>query len=169
VGGDYSAGYKVQIPKPRRYRKPALGFVVLSLVIVVAFLSSRPVMRLRATAPPEFSDIHPEWSADRRNVEERLAGAYWQCAVQVLQWKYSYGSALPEAPPSEFQIDTASLIEPIQIPADHRMRYWRRLQRVWASPQAWRESYEWNLDWATNLVSFLKRFRGGSRPIADSP
>jgi hypothetical protein len=154
----------------RYERKFALWWVLLGVLVLLGSLSVRPVMRLQSVPPAGFAEVRPEWGAKRKISEERLAHAYWECAVGVVQWKYAYGTGLPEKPPPEFTLTGASLPPETLVPADARLRYWRRLGKVWSDPKVWRKTYTWspNLSFAA-LKAFLERLFGPGRGEAVSP
>ena len=124
---------------------------LLILIVPAAlfvYASTRPHVRLRANMPPQFVDTPASAGPKRREAEERLAREYWSCAVTVIQWKYTYGSPLPDSPPEEFRVNTqlASGSEPV---SSSRVRYWHRLQLVWHLPSSWVIWREWSTDWLT--------------------
>lgn len=148
----------VRLGKPKKHRGKVRGGVVALAILlgVFAVLSYRPVTRLRPEPPASFLEMHKEWDAQRRAVEERAARAYWEQALQVVQLKYSYGEPLPTEPPAEFSIEKRGfpLGSPGASPAS-RARYWERLRAAWVSPQAWQKSNEWSTAWAgESLVAF---------------
>jgi hypothetical protein len=151
-------GEPVRLGKPKKHRsKTSGGMVALVIVLgVFAFLSYRPVIRLRPEPPASFLEMRKEWDAKRRTVEERTARAYWQQVLQVIQVKYEYGTPLPTEPPPEFSLEKKDFPSgsPEASPAT-RARYWVRLRAVWNSPQAWQKSHEWSTAWVgESLVSF---------------
>jgi hypothetical protein len=132
---------------------------LLILIVPAAlfvYASTRSHVRLRANMPQQFVDIPASAGPKQREAEERLAREYWSCVVTVIQWKYTYGSVLPDAPPEEFRlnIQPAPGSEPV---ASSRVRYWHRLQQVWLSPSSWATSREWSTDWLTEPIK-----RGGT-------
>jgi hypothetical protein len=98
--------------------------------------------------PPQFVDIPASAGPKQQEAEERLAREYWSCVLTVIQWKYTYGSPLPDSPPEEFRVNTqlAPGSEPV---SSSRVRYWHRLQQVWLLPSSWVTSREWSTDWLT--------------------
>ena len=144
-------GYTVNRPKPKERRKGTLGLwpippiflgVLLSLFV---YRSTRPQMRLAADPPAKFLVGRPDWGAKRREAEQRIARAYWDCAVEVIQWRYSYGSILPPTPPAEFRADVGTLPKAAAAAPESRDYYWQRLRAVW--PVAWKEVYGWETGW----------------------
>ena len=130
-------------------------FVVLLVAAgLFAMQSVSPIYRLRPVMPPEFVDAPNSWPAEKRAEEERLARAYWDCAVNVIQWRYGYGYRLPQDPPSDFTI--TSLGEASADPVI-RARYWLMLQRVWYVPDNWTKSYRWDTRWVTDWVDSLRK------------
>lgn len=165
-------------------------------VVLFVYASTRPIMRLRADMPSRFRDASKTAGVAQRLAEQRLAEAYWNCALTFIQWKYSYGSPLPDDPPDEFRIKVAMPAGPGPSNAnapqgpdaglngaglagsdpdgveaaraaarlrrkrpppdpveDSRLRYWRRLQQLWVSPEAWQRSREWSTEWMTGPVT----------------
>src|SRR3954470_8208053 len=70
----------------RKYDIPAIVGLVLVLVSIASFRSE---FRLRPEMPVEFLDGKP-MAPKERAFEERVARAYWNCAVEQVQWKYGY-------------------------------------------------------------------------------
>lgn len=140
----------VRLGKPKK-RQVKLSGGVVALVIVLgllAYLSYRPVTRLRPDPPASFLEMRKEWDAKRREAEERAARAYWQQALQVIQVKYEYGTPLPAEPPGEFNLDKKDFPSgSLEASPATRARYWERLRVVWNSPRAWEKSYEWSTAW----------------------
>jgi hypothetical protein len=130
-------------------------FVVLLVAAgLFAMQSVSPIYRLRPVMPPEFVDAPSSWPAEKRAAEEKLARAYWDCAVNEIQWRYGYGYRLPQDPPSDFVI--TSLGEASADPVI-RARYWLMLQRVWYVPDNWTKSYRWDTRWFTDWVESFRK------------
>jgi hypothetical protein len=148
----------VRLGKPKTHRRKVSGGAVVLVIVlgVFAFLSYRPVTRLRPDPPASFLEMRKDWDAKRREAEERAARAYWQQALQVIQVKYEYGTPLPAEPPAEFSLDKKDFPSgSLEASPTARARYWERLRVVWNSPQAWEKSYEWSTAWVgESLVSF---------------
>jgi len=155
--------------------KTRIGTGLVLLIIVAAaftYLSYRPVARLRPDTPRSFIDMHKGWDAKRQAAEGRVARAYWTVAIEQLQSKYPFGTALPDDPPPEFSIESRDFpgggFE--KSPAT-RARYWQKTREAWVLPEAWDKSYRWSLIWFSEaLVTFqqavvrtiddiLRRFR----------
>jgi hypothetical protein len=102
--------------------------------------------------PAKFVDSPRHANAHQRTREERMAHAYWDCAVTLMQWQYTYGSPLPNKPPDDFRVDTTDVIPWKADPAS-RLRYWHRLQKLWNSPDSWTTWHEWSMRWLTDPVS----------------
>src|SRR2546430_16352210 len=84
-----------------RQKSDKLVILVL-LAGLFGFLSYRPKFQINNQVPVEFlSSSDPEPRA-RTAAEERVAKAYWDCVVNSIQWKYNYGSRLPQDAPAEF-------------------------------------------------------------------
>lgn len=119
----------------------------LLVVALLIFISYRPKYRLRGEMPTFFG--FTQNAPDKNTVQGRVAGAYWQSALTDIQWKYPHGHPLPTDPPSEFRLDTKAF-GLLAADADMRSLYWRRLQQVWMSPEAWTEHYEWDWSWTND-------------------
>ncbi|HUU12817.1 MAG TPA: hypothetical protein VM182_03795 [Terriglobia bacterium] len=135
------------------------GWLLLALVLgVFAVLCIRPVMRLKQKPPTKFLEMPEKWSAERRAAEAPAALAYWECARQVMQGKYTYGTPLPTLPPPEFNIAKADLPRGSSGKSNEvRLLHWTKLQQAWALPQSWDKTYEWSTYWvAQNLLDFQR-------------
>jgi hypothetical protein len=121
-------------------------------VAIFVYASTRPISRLKPEMPAEFVEAPRYATARQRTAEERIAQAYWNCAVSLIQWRYTYGSRLPDDPPPDaFQIGA---LDPTgsSLRESSRLRYWRKLQKLWNSPDAWTTSREWSTHWLTDPV-----------------
>jgi hypothetical protein len=126
--------------------------VVIGLVLaVVAYGASRSEFRLRPDMPVEFFD-GSRLPPVKRASEEKIAKAYWDCAVKQVQWKYGYASRLPDDPPPEFSV-SASEIGPIAKDEAVRRHYWQQLRATWNISSAWKNQFEWS------SVSFRQSLR----------
>src|SRR5487761_503588 len=120
--------------------------IVLIPAVWFVYESTRPLLRLRARAPAQFMGATASSGAGGSTGEEAIAKAYWDCAVTLIQWQYTYGSALPELPPDDFRIYGKGAGGG-QADATSRLRYWRGLRRLWMSPETWDSSREWSTQW----------------------
>ena len=116
--------------------------IVALVVCIAAYASLRSEFRLRRAMPVEFFDAS-RVPIDKRAGEEKIAEAYWQCAVTQIQWRYGYAHRLPDGPPPEFSVTTA---EAGSAANDSvlRARYWQKLRGVWNISSVWQRQYEWN-------------------------
>ena len=139
---------------------------ILTLIVLLAAAglfaseSFSPVYRLCATMPPGFVDAPASLSAEKRSAEEKLAGDYWNCAVDEIQWRYGYGYRLPQDPPSDFNVASVDPAANSALNADAkaaRARYWLRLQRAWYVPDNWTKSYQWDVRWMSGWIDNIKR------------
>jgi hypothetical protein len=126
---------------------------------IFVFASTRPTLRLQSEMPLEFVDAPQSWPIEKREMEKKVASAYWNCAVTVIQWEYGFGSPLPLDPPQGFRT-TAPDQRESAIDPEARLRYWHKLQQFWGLPNYWRKDYGWNLRWLTDP---LKSARGWLR------
>ena len=142
---------------------------VIAVLGVVAYGSFQPTMHLKAAMPAGFVDESRTLSPQMRVHEEKIARAYWQCAVNSVQWNYSYGHRLPDQPPAEFLL-TAREIGTAASDTGSRLRYWHNLQRVWNLPSSWERVYGFDLNSmntslqasGAKLEAFLRRITGAS-------
>jgi hypothetical protein len=123
-------------------RKHDIMAIVAVVVCIVAYASFRVEFRLRAQMPPEFFDAS-RVPANKRVSEEKIARAYWKCAVTQVQWKYGYAHRLPDEPPDEFEV-TAEEAGAAAHDSAVRARYWQKVRDVWVISSVWSEQYEWN-------------------------
>jgi hypothetical protein len=127
-----------------------VGAVTLVLAGLFIYRSWQPVMHLRAVPPADFLNVPSTWTPAQRRVEERLARAYWNVAIQLSRSSYVYGDRLPSEPPAVFSVDPKAYPSAVEGAAAARLRYWRNLQSVWHSPESWDQTYEWHTDWLTH-------------------
>ena len=147
--------------RERRSHRGHLGWALLLLLLVVmGFLSYRPVMRLKAELPPGFVEVRKEWKAERQAAEVRTARAYWQLALGVVQRQHTYGAELPDNPIPEFKLDDREFPEGrSEVSPATRAKYWKRLREAWPLPQTWQQHHDWTLAW---LPEMMTRFRMAS-------
>jgi hypothetical protein len=119
--------------------------VVISVAVVlaaIAYGASRAEFRLKTDMPVEF--FHgSHLPAAKRVSEEKIAKAYWNCAVKQVQWKYGYASRLPDDPPPDFTV-SLSEIGPASKDDAVRRHYWQQLRATWNVSSAWKTQYEWS-------------------------
>ena len=125
--------------------------IVAVPVVLFVYASTRPILRLRADMPRDFVDTSAARAAQKRVEEHRIALAYWQCALTVIQWRHSYGSRLPPKPPADFRILVPGA--PPEAASASRLRYWERLRQFWVTPDSWKSSREWNTHWLTDPIT----------------
>jgi hypothetical protein len=123
-------------------RKHDIMAIIAVVVCIAAYASFRSEFRLRSAMPVEFFDAS-RVPVGKRAAEEKIANAYWKCAVTQIQWKYGYAHRLPEEPPEEFSVTTAEAGSAANDSA-LRARYWQKLRDVWGVSAVWHEEYEWN-------------------------
>jgi len=117
-------------------------------------------MELVPAMPADFLESQTDWSAKRRQAENLLAQAYWDRALTTIQWRYSFGSRLPERPPEEFAVDAREFGDAIKLAPKSRERYWEKLREAWELPRSWHEVREWNFDWARDPLKFWREAVG---------
>ena len=149
-GGPYESLRVASIgPNNRQIDRFLLVLIPAALFV---YLSTRPMMRLQADAPPEFLGPSAVARSHRRQAEERVARAYWDSAVTFVQWEHTYGTPLPENPPDDFRID-AQTYGAEAAGQSARLRYWNKLRETWLLPMSWRQSREWSTSWFTDPLA----------------
>ena len=123
-------------------RKHDVMYIVLLVLAVIAYGAFHSEFRLRSDMPIEFFD-GSHLPRAKRAAEEKIAKAYWSCAVKQVQWKYGYAQRLPDEPPPEFSV-SASDLGPVASDAAVRQRYWQQLRATWNVSNAWKTEYDWN-------------------------
>jgi hypothetical protein len=117
--------------------------IIIALVLAAfAYGASRPEYRLQTDMPVEFFD-GSRLPPAKRVPEEKIAKAYWNCAVKQVQWRYGYASRLPDDPPAEFSV-SASEVGTIAKDDAVRRHYWQQLRASWNVSSAWRTEYQWS-------------------------
>src|SRR5438270_5589661 len=109
----------------RKYDKATNLIIAAGLL---AYASFQPKFRLRTALPREFIDESSSWPGEKRVSEEKVARAYWNCAVTQIQWKYGYGHRLPQDLPLEFAV------------------------QVWYLPSIWEKDDGWDVLSITNSL-----------------
>ncbi len=123
-------------------RKYDILIIIAVLLAAIWYGFLRSELRLQPDMPVEFFDGSQLPPANRAS-EEKIAAAYWNCAVKQVQWKYGYASRLPDDPPPEFSISSSEM-GPVAKDDAVRRQYWLRLRRAWNRSSAWKTQYEWN-------------------------
>ncbi len=149
-------------PPKEPWRKAGLWkwILIIGCVLFFIYRSTLPLVRLQSEPPSEFIGRH---AVDRRQAEPEkvIAQAYWNVAVQSIQWKYSPKRSLPYDPPPNFRINEQSKELSDAVNVDRNV-YWRRLRDVWQRPDAWRVSYGWNTDWVNRSLMVLQEYANDS-------
>lgn len=146
-------GAGMRIGRQRRVRLGMWLLLLLPVALVFA-LCYRPVLRLKAQPPPGFVETQRGWDATRQSAEERAGQAYWQLAINLVQWRFVFGSELPAEPLEGFRLDEKDFPRNsiVAAPAT-RVRYWNKLRTIWPHPQSWSRTYVWNTDWLRESLS----------------
>ena len=134
---------------PRRIDRILIVAVPIAIFL---YVSIQPATRLQEGMPADFVDVGVSQSDQQKASEREAARAYWDCAVNLIQYKYAYGSPLPVDPPPEFQVNQDAF-PTVKPDAATRLRYWRQLQKAWVLPTVWGREYEWNFHWVTDTLS----------------
>jgi hypothetical protein len=130
---------------------PALSkyLIVLIPAAMLLYATSRPVSRLRLDMPASFVLVSAHADSAERAAAATVAQAYWNVAVERLQWRCGFGCSLPADPPDDFRISD----ELFEARLDSRALYWGRLRKAWTSPASWRTEREWSTTWLTRPAS----------------
>src|SRR5258708_37809573 len=110
----------------RKFDVAAIAMLALGLVAYAAF---QPRLRLRSEMPAEFFDASGPRSA-KKLADQKLAEAYWKCAVGQIQWEYGYAYRLPDNAPPDFLV-TPSQLGAAANDGTQREHYWQKLRAVW--------------------------------------
>lgn len=140
----------------RKIDKYVIAILAAGLFV---YLSFQPVYRLRAAMPPEFAESAGSLRPPQRDAEERIAQAYWMCAVTGIQSQYGYGRQLPPDPPEEFQLTAQPGVNAAEAAAA-RGRYWRKLRQLWYVPTIWDKTYHWDFSWLSESLTEVGRWTG---------
>src|SRR5262249_29492238 len=116
------------------------GIIAFLVASIVGYVALQPAYRLRESAPPEFIRETHRVPIQKRLTEERIAKAYWRCAVTDVQWQYGYGHRLPATPPNTFLL-SAQEYGPEATDVASRAHYWAKLQELWFVRDSWQEEY----------------------------
>ncbi len=150
-------------------KKTVTLMFVAAVFGIVIYASFQPTFRLKHDMPQGFMDEPSSWSPQKRAQEEKIGRAYWQCALDNVQWNYGYGHRLPDNPPPEFLV-TAKEVGTAAADTESRVRYWHNLERVWDLPTTWEKTYGFDLNSMSaslqaagaRLENFLRRITGAS-------
>ncbi len=144
-------------------RRWPLAAAVVFLIFVL--LSLEPVYKLKENAPQEFKAVVIASGID----QQRWSDRYWERA-RFLQWKYSYGTKLPDEPVADFHIEDETTL-PVSLAEQTRLAYWNKLRQVWLAPTSWTVSYSLDFGWtrrtiekaADAAIDFVKGFWRAAR------
>ncbi len=123
-------------------RKYDIAIIIGIVLVVLSIASFRSEFRLQSEMPKEFFDS-TRVPREKRSSEEKIAQAYWDCAVKEVQWKYGYAHRLPDDPPPEFILSSAD-IGPVGKDEAVRRYYWQKLRSTWNLSSAWKNQWEWS-------------------------
>lgn len=134
-------------------RKYDILAIIGLVLIVLSVASFRSEFRLRPEMPAEFFD-GKHLASSKRVSQEKIAQAYWNCAVEQVQWRYGYAHRLPEEPPAEFSLSPA-VVGPVASDQTVRRYYWRKLRDTWSVSSVWKNQWEFS------FVAFQQSLRTG--------
>jgi len=124
------------------HRKYDIVIIVALVLAGLAYAAFTSEYRLKEDMPAEF--FNPlQLAPAKRASEEKIARAYWNCAVKQVQWKYGYASRLPDEVPPEFGL-TVNDVGPIAKDEAVRRHYWQQLRATWHSSNVWKTEYLWS-------------------------
>ena len=126
---------------------------VIGFALLLAALSIKPTLTLKAMPPSDFAGL----SASAAAPQAALATAYWGVAVNVIQWKYNRGTALPEQAPDEFRLAHDTGQAAIAQDSAVRIAYWAKLREEWLRPENWYTAYNLDLSWPVRNAQSLSR------------
>jgi hypothetical protein len=157
-------GASLKLKRARRLRRGAWLLVLIPLFLFI-FLCYRPVLRLKTPMPPDFAETNPQWDATRQSAENRAAQAYWTLAVNIVQWRFGYGTELPAVPIEEFRLQIVDFPrDSIAAAPATRLKYWNKLRALWPQRNRWVRVYVWNTDW---LRESFSRFMEATRRLPE--
>ena len=144
-------------PCDGRFSLWPLGVGIFVLVLVSLSVDTRTV--LSTNPPADFLSL-----STMEGSRPELATKYWEIAERLIQWKYTFGSALPERPPDDFQTIGAGekrsdSHEPVRI------AYWNKLREEWGRPDNWHRAFGFDFQWpersartlSHDIENFFKR------------
>ena len=134
----------------RKYDAIAIVIMVLAVLAMAAFRSE---FRLRSAMPRAFFDAK-RVAPEKRGSEERVARAYWNCAVTQVQWKYGYAHRLPDQPVEEFRLSVGE-VGPIAQDEVARRYYWHQLRMSWDVTSVWETT------WSFSFVALRQSLQTG--------
>jgi hypothetical protein len=123
-------------------QKYDIAIIVMLVLTALAYASFTSEFRLKENMPTEFFDPS-QLPRAKRTPEEKIAKAYWACAVKQVQWKYGYASRLPDDPPPEFGLSSTD-VGSVAKDEVTRRHYWQQLRSVWHVQTAWSNEYVWS-------------------------
>lgn len=126
---------------------------VIGFIVVLAAASITPIVRLNAEAPSDF--VAPR--ASIKDSSAALSTGYWNAAVNVIQWKYSRTSALPEQAPADFSLSDAAGNARHGEDESERHAYWAKLREEWLRADNWHTTYSFDLLWMVRDFQSLWR------------
>jgi hypothetical protein len=133
--------------------------VALAAVLTAIFVHLAPTatkktvtMQLQSDPPAGFVIQNPHWGATERARQLQLAHAYWMLAINDIEHKYPYNTALPAAPPPEFRVDQNGLKDD----AATRRIYWDELRKLWSQPGDWQQVAVSDGNSITGMLTWLK-------------
>ncbi len=140
--------------RPSEGRLQLWPVAIAAMMLVVALLSFDVPLRLNHDPPQQYRNIQ---LAPGRAANPELADQYWVLAVQVIQWKYPFGTALPQNPLPEFTA-TPDIIARDRSAAGSRQQYWNLLRQLWSRPEVWHRTLEFDIGWVVRALESVTDF-----------
>ncbi len=134
--------------RPSEGRLQLWPAAVAAMIVVVALLSFDLPFRLNHNPPQQYRVVQ---FAPGGTASAELADEYWDLAVRVVQWKYPYGTALPQDPVPEFTL-VAKTSGGNRAATAARQQYWNLLRQLWPRPEVWHRRLEFDVSWAGRAV-----------------
>ena len=150
-GGAAQVGSETRM-RPSEGRLQLWPVAVFAFAVVLGLLSFSLNSRLTENAPREFREL-PVAPGFKANPD--VANEYWRSAVAIIQWKFPFGTMLPDEPPPEFRL----------LPGTHtrtaiadaaRQQYWNKLRQLWSHPELWQRKLDFDVSWAGRAVLSVK-------------
>lgn len=132
----------------------ALAAALTAVFVRLAPTSTKKTvaMQLRNDPPAGFVVENPRWGAAERARQLQLAHAYWMLAINNIEHKYPYNTALPATPPPEFRVDQSGLRDN----AATRSLYWEKLRKLWKQPDDWQQVTVSSGNGIADMLAWLK-------------
>jgi hypothetical protein len=126
---------------------------VVGVIVILAVASITPVVRLNTAPPSDFLALR----SSAKGSDTAIAEGYWEAALNVIQWKYSRTSALPEQATADFRLAEDSGKAANGDNPAVRAAYWAKLREEWLKADNWHTTYSFDMSWMIRDVQALAR------------